>query len=251
MKFRLVSSIALALLLGAAAWAQDNSAPPQGQNPPMRYGPGAGRMGMGAMVGRGVTGTVTGAAAGRFTVKTFRGETYAIDYSANTRFMKEPPRAAGGRQAGGYGMRRNPPQPIKAGDIKAGDAIMAMGQVDASAKSVEAARVVLLDPERVQRMEQMEASYGKTWLMGKVTAIDGVKVTLQGSLDNQPYSFVADENTDFRDRRQPVALADIKPGAMVRVEGAVKDGVFTATTVNVMPAFGGMGRRPGNTPPPQ
>ena len=48
--------------------------------------------------------------------------------------------------------------------------------------------------------------------MGKVTAIDGVKVTLMGSIDNAAHSFVADENTTFRKRRDPVTLADIQVG---------------------------------------
>jgi hypothetical protein len=82
----------------------------------------------------------------------------------------------------------------------------------------------------------MEANFGKTWLMGKVTAIDGVKVTLTGSLDHAPHSFVADENTTFRQRRDPITLADIKVGDVVRAEGAVKDGAFTATVVNSMGA---------------
>ena len=78
----------------------------------------------------------------------------------------------------------NPPEQIKPTDIKVGDAIGAMGEVDASAKSVGAVAIVLLDPERAKQMEEMRANYGKTWMMGKVTAIDGVKVTIMGSIDN-------------------------------------------------------------------
>lgn len=252
MKLRLVSAIVFVLALGATAWGQDNSAPLASQNPPMQNAPGAGRgIRMGPTLGSSVAGTVTGVAADHLTIKTFHGDTYTIEYNANTRFMKQPPGAAGGRRAGGYGMRGNPPEPIKASDIKAGDAIAAMGEVDASAKSVGAVGVVVLNAERAKRMEQMEADYGKTWLMGKVTAIDGVKLTLRGSVDNAAHSFVADENTSFRQRRQPITLADIKQGAMVRVEGALKDGVFTATMVNVMPPPGAMTRMPRNAPPPQ
>jgi hypothetical protein len=85
----------------------------------------------------------------------------------------------------------------------------------------------------------MEADFGKTWLMGKVTAIDGAKITLTGALDNAPHSVVADENTAFRKRRDPITLADIQVGDTVRAEGAVKDGVFTATNVNVFGMGGG------------
>jgi hypothetical protein len=100
-------------------------------------------------------------------------------------------------------------------------------------------------------MREMQANYGKTWIMGKVTAIDGVKVTLMGAIDNAAHSFVADENTTFRKRRDPITLGDIQVGDTVRVEGALKDGTFLATTVSAMgappaggPPAGGAGAPP-------
>jgi hypothetical protein len=84
-------------------------------------------------------------------------------------------------------------------------------------------------------MREMQANYGKTWLMGKITAIDGVKVTLMGSMDNVSRTFVADENTTFRRRREPITMADMQVGDPVRVEGAIKGADFVATTVAVMP----------------
>ena len=80
-------------------------------------------------------------------------------------------------------------------------------------------------------MREMQANYGKTWIMGKVTAINELKVTLQGGPDNATHTFVADENTTFRKRRDPITLGDIQVGDMVRAEGAVKNGAFLATTV--------------------
>jgi archaellin len=100
-------------------------------------------------------------------------------------------------------------------------------------------------------MEEMRANYGKTWVMGKVTAIDGVKVTIAGSIDNLPRAFVADENTTFRKRREPITLADIQVGDMVRAEGALKDGAFTATAVNVMVMPQGGAPSVPRNPPPQ
>ena len=90
----------------------------------------------------------------------------------------------------------------------------------------------------------MEANYGKTWLMGRVTAINEVKVSLEGGPDRAAHTFVADENTTFRKRRDPITLADVQVGDMVRAEGAVKDGAFVATTVAVMspPPNGGPNR---------
>jgi hypothetical protein len=273
MKNRFALAVVLALAFTWAVSAQDSGAPPAGQNGAGNaggYGQRGGRGGFGGMgmMGRGVAGTVTDVAADHFTVKSFLGDAYTIQFSGNTRFFKGRGEGQGGGQAAGEGagqgngegngqgwrgrgMGGNPPQEIKATDIKVGDVIEARGDVDATAKSVGATSVALVDPERAQLMEAMVANYGKTWLMGKVTAIDGVRVTLTGALDNAPHSFVADENTSFRRRRDPITLADIQVGDMVRVEGAVKDGVFTATGVGDMGATEGNSERgPRNAPPP-
>jgi Domain of unknown function (DUF5666) len=110
--------------------------------------------------------------------------------------------------------------------------------------------VLQMDPERAKQMREMEANYGKTWLMGKVTAIDGVKVTLNGAVDHTPHTFVADENTTFRKRRDPITLADIHVGDNVRVEGALKDGAFLASSVNAIgQPLAGTPSAPGNAPP--
>jgi preprotein translocase subunit YajC len=203
-------------------------------------------------MGRGLTGTVTEVTADHYTIKTETGQTYVVHYSANTRILKQQARARGesvgraegGGRSGGEGGPGggNPPTPLKSTDIKVGDAIAAMGDVDATAKSVGATVVMQIDPERARQMREMEANYGKTWLMGKVTAIDGVKVTLMSAVDNTAHEFVADENTTFRKRRDPITLADIQVGDTVRVEGGVKGGTFLATAVNAM------GPLPAETP---
>jgi hypothetical protein len=222
--------------------------------------------GYGMGQGRSLVGTVTEVAADHYTIKTDAGETYTVHFSANTRMIKQtaqgPRQGQGqgqgqdqGRQRGegegGEGSRGgNPPAAIKPTDIKVGDAIAAMGEIDAAAKSVGAVMVAQLDPERAKEMREMEANYGKTWLIGKITAVDGVKVTIMGSVDNATHSFVADENTSFRKRREPITLADLQVGDTVRVEGAVKDGSFLATTVNAMGAPpGGNPTVPRNGPP--
>ncbi len=257
------------LALGGAAYAQDaNTAPPaspSGGNGNGGYGQRGGRggyggMGMGIGGGRGLMGTVTEVATDHYTIKSEAGEIYTVHFSVNTRIVKMPAGMrgpggggqgrgggqgmGGGMGSGGGGMGRggNPPEQIKATDIKVGDAIGAMGEVDATAKSVGAVFIAQIDPERARQMQEMQANYGKTWIMGKVTAIDGVKVTLIGSMENLPLVFIADENTTFRKRRDPITLADIQVGDNVRAEGALKDGTFTATTVNVM------GMAPGGTP---
>ncbi len=255
MKVRLLSAIVFGLALSAAATAQDaTTGAPTGQSQGQSqrggrggWGGGGGMMG----AGRGLLGTVTAVSADHYTMKTEAGETYIVHFSANTRILKQGPwRGAG--DGGGGGQRGsgrgtevgvgNPPQPIKPADIKVGDAITVRGDVDAGAKSVGAVAVVQLDPELAKQMREMQANYGKTWLMGEVTAIDGVKVTLLGAIDHTSHTFAADENTTFRKRREPITLADIQVGDTLRVEGAVKDGNFLATTVNAM------GTPPGGAP---
>jgi hypothetical protein len=236
MKIGLVSALVFAFAMGVAA--QDSTPatpglPPstQGPNQAGRGGRGGG-MGMGG--GRGVMGTVTEATSDHYTINTETGEIYTIHYSANTRLLKQTSQPNRGGSGQEMRMGANPPQAIKPTDIKVGDVISAMGEMDAAAKSVGAMFVMQMDPERAKMMLEMQANFGKTWLMGKVTAINDLTVTLQSGVDQATHTFTADENTTFRKRREPITLADIQVGDNVRVEGAAKNGVFLATTVAVM-----------------
>jgi len=234
------SNFALALLLASTTLLVPAQNPLEApQNPPPTSGQqgewgGRGPMGgmMGGMAGRGVMGTVTEISLDHFTVKTESGELYTVHYSVNTRIMKAPPRPANDRQGGGQYLGL--PISIKATDIKIGDAIGASGETDPAAKSVGAIAIIQIDADTAKRMRQIQANYGKTWLMGRVTAINETQVTIQGGPDNATRTFFADENTTFRKRRDPITLADIQPGDMVRVQGEIKNNTFVATNVSVM-----------------
>ena len=231
MKYHLLSAIAFGLALSVTVSAQDANPGPRG---------GRGGWGGGMGMGGGITGTVIEVAADHYTIKTDAGDTYMIHFSVNTRIVKQTIQRRG---PGEGGNREQPaPQTLKSTDIKVGDAIGVMGEVDAAAKSVGAVVIALLDPERARQFREMQANYGKTWLMGRVTAINETKVTLLSSVDNAAHVFVADENTAFRKHREPITLADVQVGDVVRVEGAVKDGTFVAATLIVM------GMPPGGTP---
>jgi hypothetical protein len=226
MKYHLLSAIAFGLVLSVTVSAQDANPGPRG---------GRGGWGGGMGMGGGITGTVTEVAADHYTIKTDAGDTYTIHFSVNTRIVKQTIQRRG--EGGG-----NPPQTIQPSEIKVGDAVGVMGEVDAAAKSVGAVVIAQLDPERARQIRELRANFGKTWIQGKVTAINETKVTLLSSVDNAAHAFVADENTTFRKRREPITLADVQVGDVVRVEGAVKDGIFVAATVVVM------GMPPGGTP---
>ena len=180
-----------------SAAAGSAEAGPAGSGTGMGRGSGRGGGWMGGMGGRGVGGTVSEVAADHYTIKTLTGETFTVHYSANTRVLKQPARAAGAEAM------RVPPQEIKPADIRVGDAIMAMGEMDPAAKSVGAMTVVKIDPERAREMREMQANFGKTWLAGRVTAVNDTKVTLHSQFDDADHTFVADENTSFRRRRAP------------------------------------------------
>jgi len=246
MKIHLLTALVFAMSFGVATaqdapqpvpsspFAAQPSSPTRGDG--QRGGRGAWGGGMGMAGGRGLIGTVSEVAADHYNLRTDAGETYTVHFSANTRILKQ---AAGqGRGQGGQrgGPGGTPPEAIKPGEIKVGDVISAMGEVDASAKSLGAVVVFLMDPERAKQMREMQANFGKTWLMGKVTAISDLTVTLQSSVDNASHKFAADENTSFRKRRDPITLGDIQIGDMVRVEGSIENGAFVAASVGVMGA---------------
>lgn len=208
---------------------------------------------MGGMAGgRGLMGTVTAVALDHYHIKTDAGEDYTVFFSVNTRILKQAnaPRRSSGQTAtpadaphapsSGAQVRVRPegerpvPQEIKAAEIKVGDVVMAAGEADTAKKTIGAIMVIQLDPERARQAREYQAQFGKTWLAGRITAIDDTKITVEGVVDHVPHSFIVDENTSFRKRRDSITMADIKAGDQLRVEGAVKDGLFLATVVQAM-----------------
>jgi len=181
--------------------------------------------GMGRALGRGngVRGTVTAAAPGTFTIRTDEGDTYQVLYSANSHLMKDR-------------------QPISAADIHVGDILMAGGVVDAKAKTVGAVFLVDIDANQVR---QAKAEFGKTCVMGKVTAIHELKITVERANDKQTQTVAVDENTSFRKRREDVTLADVKVGDFISAQGALHADTFLATTLRIM-----TGAAPGPPPGP-
>jgi hypothetical protein len=163
-------------------------------------------------------------------------------------------------------------QPAKLTDVKAGDGVVAMGEMDAPKKTVHALFVAIVDAEQVKKLRE---DLGKTYITGKVTAIDDVKLTIQRP-DNVSQVIEVDETTSFRKggRRgamiiqgagapapggagvgsgagtgagnggESITLTDVKVGDMVAGQGSVKHGVFVPTNLTVLPP-GAMGPRGG------
>jgi Domain of unknown function (DUF5666) len=192
------------------------------------FGPPDGGVGQVFGKGNGVRGTVTAAATGSFTIRTDEGDTYKVLYSPNTRLVKDR-------------------QPIEAADIHVGDMLMAGGLVDTKAKTVGA--VFLLDID-AQEVRKARAAFGKTWVMGKVTAVHELKITIERSGDKQTQIVAVDENTSFRKHREDVTLADVKVGDFISAEGALHADTFLATNLRIMdPQHGhAAGQEPGPLP---
>jgi len=240
----ILASLAASLaIFGAAVGRAQQPAATQGQTQGQGRGQGMRGMGNFPVGARGILGTVTEVAPDHYTIKTDTGEILTIFYSVNTRIVKQGPgqgsgqgrrvRAQGSDAEAGDGTRAQP-QPLKSTDIKVGDIITAGGEEDTVKKSIGAIFIAQIDPERAKQMREMQANYGKTWLAGRITGIEGTTITIDGMVDHAKHTIDVDENTSFRKRRESITLADIQPGEQLRAEGAVKGGVFLATVVTAM-----------------
>ena len=160
------------VLTGLALVAQAQDAPTGGGQ-----GGGQGRRGGGFGGGQPVQGTVTAAAAGKITIQTEAGDSYTVTVTADTRLMKDR-------------------QPIKITDVKVGDGLTAIGTVDVTAKTVAAMMVTDVDAETVKKAKE---DLGKTYIAGKITAIDAdnLKLTVMRA-DNVSQVIAVDEGTSFQ-----------------------------------------------------
>jgi hypothetical protein len=227
---------------------------------------GGGQGGRGGFGGQRVQGIVTAATADKVTIKTDAGDSYDVTVSENSRIVK----------AG---------QPIKLSDVKTGDSVTAMGQVDATKKTVQAMMVMDID---AATMAKAKENLGKTYVTGRISAIDAdnLKLTVTRT-DNVSQVIAVDDGTSFQRGNRGVAadvaaaggiamggggrgmgmgggmgrqgvaqgaappptesitLADIKVGDAVMATGAVKNGTFTALKMGVSEPGGPGGGRRG------
>ena len=149
-----------------------------------QFGDGTQTTAMGA--GRMVRGTVTAATADHLTVKTEAGEVYDIVVTPNTTVRK-------GRD------------PMKFADIHTGDAVGAMGELDAPKKTVHALMLMVVDAEQVKKARE---AMGKTMITGTVTAIDELKITIKQL--QPPFSTLV-EKTEAAPAKKPEVVPAKKP----------------------------------------
>lgn len=224
--------------------------------------PGAGRGQFAGM--QRVGGVITAVAGPQVTIKTTDGEVYQVVTTDNTRVMR------------GRG------NSIKVADLKPGDGVMAMGNLDAPNKTMHAAMLMSMDADQMKKIEEARkqelANLGKTLIAGTVKAIDMDNATMTVDRpDGVSQTIGFDEGTSFRRGRavlsiangqgfssgtngataanppataptgESITLADIKVGDRVVGPGEVKSGRFVAKELTVMTPGAGR-RRSGEGP---
>jgi hypothetical protein len=238
-----VAIFALSLSLGAPdrTWAQE-AAPQAGDRAQF-----AGMQRTG--------GEVTAVAGNKITLKTEDSGVMQVTITDNTRLVK------------GRGVA------LKMADIKVGDGLTAAGNLDAPNKTLHAAIVFVVDAEQVKDMKE---NLGKTYIAGKVTAIDLDNATMTVERPDKVAQTIGfDENTSFRrggrvnmgafgggygggrgeggrgegngtppapTGGESITLADIKVGDTVGGQGALKGGVFVPKLLTVANPGGGRRR---------
>ncbi len=218
------SSIAWNLLLLLLLLVPARHLPAQEDDPDMRL-PG----------GQMLRGTVTAVHGSALTLKDLSGTLYQVTATDNTRVVRAR-------------------QTAKFADIKVGDGLGAGGVLDAPTKTLHAAFVAVIDAEEVRRAQ---ADFGKTYIAGKITAIDldTLRLTIL-RLDNVKQVIAVDEGTSFRrggrsagmdfgasspdathkpeaPTGESITLADIKVGDSVTGRGALKSGIFLPSELRV------------------
>ena len=208
-------SMIVILLSSLVTLAVAQAGPEQGPPPPppgMEAGAGGphGPEGGGGFF-RGNFGTITAIQADSMTLKGRDGGIITVNLNDKTEYVKER-------------------TPIKLTDLKVGDRVIVAG--DPAADRVVTARRVVLPPSREAMRARMKEAMGKTIIAGEVKAVDGTKLTIARP-DNETQVIQLDENTSLRKDGASITLGDVKVGDRVFGRGAIKDGVFVPTQLNL------------------
>ncbi|HLI76973.1 MAG TPA: hypothetical protein VKV02_08500 [Acidobacteriaceae bacterium] len=137
---------------------------------------GGGRRGQYAGMGRAM-GEVTAVAGNTVTLKAEDGTTTQVITTDNTRVVKDR-------------------GPVKVSDLHPGDGLMAVGNLDGGTKTLHAAMIFAEDAAQVKAMRD---NLGKTYITGRVTAIDldNAKMTVERA-DHVAQTIGFDEGTSFK-----------------------------------------------------
>ena len=162
-----VAGAALTVILSAGpGHAQESTAPPAGR-------------GGGQFAGmQRVAGEITAISGVTMALRSEDGSTVSIVTTENTRVMK------------GRGLT------VKVADLKPGDGVMAVGNLDAPNKTLHAAMLFATDAAQLKALRE---NLGKTYIAGRVTAVDldNARMTVERT-DHVKQTIGFDETTSFR-----------------------------------------------------
>jgi hypothetical protein len=115
-------------------------------------------------------------------------------------------------------------------DIHPGDPILANGDIDEQARTIQALSITIQPPFAAQMFQTLRASFGKTWTAGIVTTVQGNSITV-ARRDGQSQTFGVDEGTAWRLHDQPATSAMIRAGESIRVQ--LRSGASLASQVTI------------------
>jgi len=224
---RVIVGLGIAAALASAAWAQDSTVQPQTSLPNMNgqksdAAPGdRARMRMqmrqlGAVSER-FMGVIQAVSPKGDSLVILRGDTGAkvtVKPAADAHIIKDQNLGA------------------KLSDFQVGDYAAVAGNIK---EGVVEAKLLATSSEQ---SKTLRTELGKTIVIGKVLSVDPDTASIKvRRVDGQEQTITADENSSFkRGRDESVTMADIKAGDQIGARGTLKDGAFTITRLNLMPA---------------
>ncbi len=160
-----------------------------------------------------VVGKITAINGQTLTIQNPEGRDVTVTVTGTTRFMKDR-------------------QPAKLTNFKVGDMAMVRGR--STGTDAWEAEVLGTRTGSAGAFGQggFAEGMGKKFIAGEIKAIDGTHLTITRR-DGETQTIAVDENTSFRKEGESITLADFKVGDRIYGPGAVKDGTFMATTLNL------------------
>ncbi|SEB82126.1 DUF5666 domain-containing protein [Terriglobus roseus] len=218
-----LSAVSLSAMAQNATTGGDQQPQPDAQTGAQASAQGRGPGGP-RRAGGGVRGTVTAVSGANVTVKDEAGTTWTVITTDNTRIMRSQ-------------------QVTPISSVQAGDELMAMGMPDAEKHELHAMMVMDVSAADVAKAR---ANMGKTYIVGRVTAIDDTKVTVMRT-DKVSQTINLDETTSLHKGGR------MNPDAMraMGVDAGMMGGVGGGMGMGGGRRGGGQGTPGAGAPPPE
>jgi hypothetical protein len=218
--------ILLSIPLMAQSQGQENEPPPP--PPPMQQGMGSG------MRGPRAGGTIVSVGVGQFQIKETNGETRTVLVNDQTRIREG---------------RRDNQKTLELDDLKPGDHVIVMGQLNDN-KELVASFVHRFTPDEMARFQNAGDR-----AFGQIVSIEGNEIKVHNQFRGDQTIVVNDQTTFLRDG-QAITLKDLNVGERIFAVGKETDGKLTAERVTSGRMMRGRSHGPmmrppsGDQPPP-